>query len=442
MKPVVFDSPSVDLRAVLESLPHPAVVIDTERTIRAANGLYRRRFSASRSPVGRQCYSVTHQYRVPCHQAGEACPMEEASGGRGGHRVLHVHHTRRGPEHHDVSAYPIHGADGEVEGFLEVIRTASVASAEPSVRQMVGSSPAFNVMLEELLRVGPRETSVLLLGESGTGKELAARAIHELSPRVHEKFVPVDCSGISETLAESELFGHEKGAFTGAAGRKIGLVEAAHGGTLFLDEIGDMPLCFQVKFLRLLEMGVYRRVGSTELRRADFRLVSATHRDLRKMVDSGEFRQDLYYRLSAFPVRLPPLRERVEDLPLLAHSLGRRLACPALISVSDEVLEHLRGYHFPGNIRELANILERACLLSDGDQIRVEHLPAEVLPGARGRSAAPWRGEVRPLCEVERSYLRWANAAFQGSKQSLARRLGVSERTLYRKLSEAGKESE
>jgi DNA-binding NtrC family response regulator len=301
---------------------------------------------------------------------------------------------------------------------------------------MVGRSSTFNRMLELVNRVAPAETAVLLQGASGTGKELVARAIHDSSPRSDKPFVVVECSGLSESLFESELFGHERGAFTGAHARKIGLVEAAKGGTLFLDEIGDVPLGLQVKLLRLLETGTYRRVGSTEAQQADFRLVTATHRDLRAMVAEGSFRRDLFYRISAFPIALPALRERMADLPLLIDSLLSRLSPEHPYRVSPETLECLQDYTFPGNIRELRNILERAILLTDDQDILPQHLPAEVC--ARGTPAeykdVPDSTDILPLEEIERRYLEQVVAGFQGDRGSLAAKLGISRRTLFRKL--------
>jgi len=277
---------------------------------------------------------------------------------------------------------------------------------------------------------------VLLLGESGTGKELIAQAVHEASLRRSGPFVPVDCTGLTETLFESELFGPEKGAFTGAHVRKFGLVEAARGGTLFLDEIGEIPLAQQVKLLRLLESGTYRRVGGIEPQKADFRLVCATHRDLKGMVEAGTFRRDLYYRINAFPLYLPALRERGEDLPLLAASLLKRIGGDRPLALGKAALACLQGYRFPGNIRELRNILERAALLCDGVEIGPEHLPPECCAGNEPQPIAGHeREELLPLVEVERRYLLWALAAFAGDRRELAARLGLSERTLYRKLS-------
>jgi DNA-binding NtrC family response regulator len=281
-------------------------------------------------------------------------------------------------------------------------------------------------MLALIARVAPTDTSVLLLGETGTGKEMAARAIHAASPRANAPFVAVDCSGFAETLFESELFGHERGAFTGALARKAGLVEAAAGGTLFLDEVGDITLGLQVKLLRLLETGAFRRVGGIEPLHADFRLIAATHRDLGRLVREERFRSDLYFRIAAFPVTLPPLRARPSDIGLLAESLLGRMSQGQPRTLSAEALARLQTYDFPGNIRELRNILERASLLADAEHIGCEHLPDE----ARGRGT----GDGLTLEEVERRALAATLDAHVGNRRQLAASLGISERTLYRKL--------
>jgi transcriptional regulator with PAS, ATPase and Fis domain len=291
-------------------------------------------------------------------------------------------------------------------------------------------------MLELISRVSPAETAVLLQGESGTGKELVARAVHNGSPRSDKPFVVVECSGLTESLFESELFGHERGAFTGAHARKIGLVEAAEGGTLFLDEIGDVPLSLQVKLLRLLETGTYRRVGSTEPQQADFRLVTATHRDLQAMVTEGSFRRDLYYRISIFPIPLPALPDRLDDLPLLIDSLLSRISPDRAYRAAPATLVCLQQYAFPGNIRELRNILERATLLADDDIILPEHLPGEVCnskTASDGKELLDTR-EILPLDEIERRYLIQVMSKFPGDRDSLAEKLGISRRTLFRKL--------
>lgn len=424
-----------EVASLLETYTDPAILLDRDYRILAANRAYCEIYGDERPIPGRRCYAVSHRYPVPCDQAGESCPLRASLDSGQAQRVLHLHHTPRGEEYVDVQTQPIRGGDGQITYFLETMRPTRLASVHPSQTRLVGRAPAFNRMLELVQRVAPSEASVLLLGESGTGKELVSRAIHEGSGRSTGPFVPVECAGLTETLFESELFGYEKGAFTGAVGRKHGLVEAARGGTLFLDEIGDVPLSMQVKLLRLLETGTYRRVGGVEPQEADFRLICATHRDLPAMVERGEFRADLYYRISVFPIRLPALRERLEDLPLLAEALLQRIPSAQGKTLSPEALRCLQNYRFPGNIRELRNILERASLLADDEVILPAHLP-EVCTRAEDAESGGLGldDEIVPLDELEQRYLRRVLTRFRGERRELARRLGVSERTLYRKL--------
>ncbi len=430
------------LVAYLEQDPQPMIVVDPDYRILAANDAYRRQFGvAGVEHVGRHCFQVSHHYDVPCDQAGEHCPMKQARESRGLNRVLHIHHTPRGPEHVDVELRPIFDAHGAVIAYVERLTTVRSASAQPSAEGLVGGSEPFNAALEALQRVAPSMLPVLLLGESGTGKELFARALHEASDRALGPFVVVDCSGIAETLFESELFGYEKGAFTGANQRKPGLVETAQGGTLFLDEIGDVPLPMQVKLLRLIESGTFRRVGGVEALRADFRLVAATHKPLREMIDDGRFRQDLYYRISAFPIALPPLRERRGDVALLAESILRRIAnaragtgeAARRFVLTVRARACLDAYPWPGNIRELRNVLERACLFADDGAIRIEHLPAELV----AMSAAQPDRAVAPSALTDAELVRLAGE-FTGTRKALAERTGLSERTLYRRLKALG----
>lgn len=430
-----------ELIAFVESLDEPHIVLDAEYRILAANPAYRERFSPHGSVIGRTCHDVSHGTPVPCDRAGETCPMAAARASGHRERVLHLHHTPQGEMHVDVELVPIPGAGGAPAYFVERIQPLD-ASGDPRVAGLVGRSPAFQRMLSLVARVGPSRASVLLLGESGTGKELVARAVHEASDRAASPLVVVDCASLPETLFESELFGHERGAFTGASASKRGLVEAADGGTLFLDEVGDIPLTLQVKLLRLLESGTYRRVGSTDLRRADVRVVSATHRDLRAMIARGRFREDLYYRLSTFPIRLPSLRERVEDIPLLAETLLSRVSGRSRrLALSADALRRLMNYPFPGNVRELRNVLERAALLCDDQTIEAEHIEQSLADvGGTGERATPStaggpaKSKEPLLKEIELSVLRERLAHHRGTRAQLARELGLSERSLYRKL--------
>ncbi|MBK5009046.1 sigma-54-dependent Fis family transcriptional regulator [Pseudomonas sp. S60] len=421
--------------ALVSYLEHdalPTIVLDTDYNILAANAAYRRQFGRDdQAPLGEKCHKVSHHYAVPCDQAGEHCPLRKAWGSKQPERVLHIHHTPRGPEHVDVELRPILDEQGRVVAFVERLTSIALASAQPQEQGLVGRAPAFKAALASLQRAAPAQIPVLLQGESGTGKELFARAVHMGSPRANGPLVVVDCTGLTDSLFESELFGYEKGAFTGANQRKIGLAEAAHGGTLFLDEIGEVPLPMQVKLLRLIETGSFRPVGSLRTVHSDFRLVSATHKPLKQMVADGTFREDLYYRISGFPIRLPALRERVEDLPLLTESLLKRMAGTSTASVDEAALQQLALHPFPGNIRELRNILERARLFADDGVIKPEHLPedvgANIGTGTRDGSGA---GQLGNLAQ--------ALAHFNGSRSELARHLGVSERTLYRRLKAQG----
>ncbi len=422
--------PVNELISFLETHPDAQIVMDAEYRIVAANAAYRSVYAGDRDVVGQFCYAVSHGYTRPCDECGESCPLAASRASGEPRRVLHLHHTPRGEEHVDVELTPVRGASGRIEYFVERMLTVREASSLPAESGLVGKAPAFNRMLELVRRVAPSATTALLLGESGTGKELVAQAIHQQSGREQGPFVVVECSGLTETLFESELFGYEKGAFTGAGQRKIGLVESAAGGTLFLDEVGDIPLALQVKLLRLLETGTFRRVGGVETLRADFRLIAATHRDLKGMVERGSFRRDLYYRLSVFPIHLPALRERREDIVLLAETLLTRLAPGSAYTLSEATKARLQAYDFPGNIRELRNVIERAMLMADGDTLLVEHLPPELTDGA----VASKQDAVVPLKAAELRYLQWALAQHGGDRKSLAAQLGISERTLYRKL--------
>ena len=328
--------PLPELISFLNSLPEPHILFDRQYRVLAANAAYRRNFGENQTFIGRTCYDISHQSNVPCDQAGEICPVQRSIISEQRERVLHLHHTPKGDAYVHIELFPIRDGMGNISFFIEKMEPVSVARGIVDITGLVGRDPIFQRMLDMATRVATSEANVLLLGESGTGKELVANAVHEASCRADKPFVALDCSGISEALFESELFGYERGAFTGATSRHTGLIESASGGTLFLDEVGDIPLAMQVKLLRLLENGTYRRVGSVDLLKSNIRLVSATHRDLFAMVQNGSFRQDLYFRLCTFPIELPPLRKRLSDIPILVKSLIARICPDRNLSISDE----------------------------------------------------------------------------------------------------------
>jgi DNA-binding NtrC family response regulator len=431
-----------ELMSFLDGQAEPSIVMDGEYRIVAANRAYIEEFVGRDVPVqGRYCYEISHHFRVPCDVAGESCPLRMSKANGQVHRVLHLHHTSRGEEHVDVETTPLRDGTGSVIYFVETMRVVKHASSRPTAEGLVGRSAAFNRMLAQVMRVAPTCAAVLLLGETGTGKELLAQLIHEAGLCPQGPFVAVDCSGLTEALFESELFGHEKGAFTGAAHRKTGLVEAANGGTLFLDEVGDIPLSLQVKLLRLLETGIFRRVGSIESLRSQFRLVCATHRDLACMAEAETFRRDLYHRISTFPITVPALMERKDDIPLLADSFLRRFAGTRQMHLSPDAVSALKQRSYSGNIRELRNLVERATILADGDRIGAEHFDTGRTPESSGSPPEPRCSsdafvvdEPISLSELEARYIRWVEARIPAGRTAQAMALRIGRRTFYRKL--------
>jgi sigma-54 specific flagellar transcriptional regulator A len=312
----------------------------------------------------------------------------------------------------------------------------------------VGTSTAVNELDVLMRQVARYESTVLIQGESGCGKELVARRIHELSERCDGPFVPVNCGAIPRELLESELFGHEKGAFTGALTTRIGRFELAEGGTLFLDEIGDMSLDMQVKLLRVLQERTFERVGGVEQRRANVRILAATHRDLEARVAEHQFREDLFFRLNVFPIRVPPLRERAEDLPELIHDLIRRgeAAGRPAISFSDTAMTCLKSYRWPGNVRELQNLVERLSILCPGRRVEREDLPPQIGERRQRSAAAPETAEIgmtvprdgidlrEHLGNIEKQLIRSALEQTDGTVAHAARLLRLQRTTLVEKL--------
>lgn len=303
--------------------------------------------------------------------------------------------------------------------------------------ELVGHSRAMDQVRKLIEKVAPTNSTVLILGETGTGKELVARAVHQHSLRAEAPFVAVNCGALPETLIESELFGHRKGAFTGADEHRTGLFEVAHGGTIFLDEIGELPKAMQAKLLRVLESGEIRRVGDNTAFEVDVRVICATHRTLPDMVETGDFREDLMYRINTFELQIPALRERIADIPELAEHLFRRFRPnlkPNEALFTPEAIELLQKHAWPGNVRELANVIEHAGILCDQPPITPEHLPQRF--GAR-KPAHKLRLAPMTLRDLEMQAIHDALDRHQGSKPEAAEALGISLKTLYNKLNQA-----
>jgi transcriptional regulator with GAF, ATPase, and Fis domain len=297
-------------------------------------------------------------------------------------------------------------------------------------------------VLELIRRVAPSNATVLLLGESGVGKELAARAIHDNSHRGERAFIAVNCAALPETLLESELFGHEAGAFTGATGRRMGRFELADGGTIFLDEIGEIAPAIQVKLLRVLQEKEFVRVGGTRTIGCDVRVIAASNRDLQAEKDAGRFRDDLYYRLNVFPIVIPPLRERREDIPGLAEHFLDRLAGDMKIPrprIAEPAMQALGNYLYPGNIRELQNVLERGCLLADEGLIEPRHLPAEIAGTAPiAPQPAPGGAATSALASMEKKLILQALQDNDWNQSRAARSLGISRDNLRYRIKKYG----
>jgi DNA-binding NtrC family response regulator len=333
----------------------------------------------------------------------------------------------------------------------ENVKLRRELTATGTFGQMIGSSPAMASVYSLIEKVAPSDVNVLLTGESGTGKEMVAREIHSRSRNPSGPFVSVNCAAMPGELIESELFGHEKGAFTGAAGRRVGKFEAANAGTLFLDEIGDMSLSTQAKVLRAIEEKTFQRLGSNETLSTDARIVSATNKPLESEVESARFREDLYYRLCVVRLNLPPLRDRKSDIPALAHAFCARFSLAyknKLLKISKEVLKVLLEYDWPGNARQLRNCIERAVVLSDNEEIKIDALPEEILSDQRrgAPSAKPSEGitvsqtlDFRSAKrEFERQYVEYSLEQAGGNVTRAAAALGMHRQSLQHKLKELG----
>ncbi len=425
------------LESLLETHEKPFMVIGSDLHVLAVNLAWETAFGVSRDKrVGKPCcddQGICRHRRLFQTLEPYAGIFPEESGGTS--KLL------------NVRGYPLLDADGRL--YLGESQSL-LHKAVPKMRQsgMVGMSKSFIHLKIKLQQAANMQAPVLLLGETGTGKELAAEFIHRHSQYAQGEFVIADCTLFNEELFESELFGHEKGAFTGAAASKKGLFELADNGTLFLDEIGELPLSQQAKLLRALESGQYRRVGGTSTLKALVRVVCATHKDLAEMVRQGKFREDLFYRLSVFPIHIPPLRERKQDIPLLVEhffqQLGQMRDNPC--SISRAGLAKLVNHTWPGNIRELRNCLQLACGLSQGNPIQEEdihfmcgvgELIDRVKVDSTFNSTLPQQQTVRSMSNLEQyeaGFIAGLIDKYQGNRKLIAAEMNISERTLYRKL--------
>ena len=439
----------INLQSVIDASDNGFVVIDENYEIVAANSAYCKAYGVdSNEIIGRKCHHVSHHSEVPCHLNGEDCPHKAVFTTRQPHQVLHIHFDHNNEEEHvRIKGSPIYGTDGQLflgEAIFPIAKSDDLGCDQ---QRMLGTSPSFLACIEEMSGAASSDVPILLNGESGVGKELAAQFIHKKSSRKAHPFVSIDCTAISEGIFESELFGHERGAFTGCVGRRHGLIESAENGTLFLDEIGEIPLPLQGRLLRALETGHYRRLGGREDLYVDVRIICATHNNLRKMVETGTFRADLYYRIAGISITIPPLRERRSDItPLVKAILDKSRTLNGTVArISEEALEQLQTYDYPGNIRELKNILQKAVsLASDGvitpDMLKLNTLANVYINPLADRRLqerdpkAPAPSTNRSLTDVEATHIESLLHQYDGHRAKVAEELRISERTLYRKL--------
>lgn len=439
------------LKNLLRAQRHPFVIIDADARIRLVNESLQGAFGLMQTDlVDCPCCRLDFTAQSDCRHRRFFRDLEPYTES---HALIGPNGA---PQFAQIQGFPILDEEGHV--YLgESLRLLKPGMATLNGATIVGSSTVTQTLIRALVRSAATDVSVLLHGETGSGKELAAEYIHRHSSRASGPFVVVDCTALSEDLVESELFGHVKGAFTGAVGHKTGLLELADKGTLFLDEIGDLPLSQQPKLLRALETGHFRPVGSTQTRHADVRIVSATHQDLRQRVQTGAFRQDLFYRLAVFPIEIPPLRARREDIPKIVEHILRYISATAEghYRVCKEAMRKLLLYDYPGNVRELRNIIHLAAAMSPTYDITDDHIhlpltpsmavPARTFPVTTGsqnfgrRKTDHQRFEqLSPIETAEADYILELLRQHHGRRKDVAERLSISERTLYRKLKRYG----
>lgn len=435
---------SLSIDSIIETHDQPFLLFDRDRSVVAANSAALRYMGLSKERIiGRSCHALLHGDPLICDaEQQHACPLSETlSSLEPAESVTQLLIQGQTPMLCRARSYPVESADKTLFIALALIPLGLLPSSEGSSLTMVGRSISFQTIARRLALSAQTDTPVLIHGESGTGKELAAEFVHRHSARQHGPFVTVDCTVLGDNLFESQLFGHEKGSFTGSAGTKKGLYEIADGGTLFLDEIGEIPLAMQPKLLRALETHSFRRVGGNKTITADARIVCATNRNLLKEVEAGNFREDLYYRFAVFHVEMPPLRERMEDVPVLvAHfleQLTRRTG--QSFDLSHAAMDMLKAYDFPGNVRELRNLVQLATALCLDGVIGPEHIqitrrspPAANAQTVMSNTDGDQDGNYIEI--VEAKYIADLLRMNEGSRRKVAAIMGISERTLYRKI--------
>lgn len=442
------NTPAV-LESVIEAVESPFVVIDKNYTIIAANSAYHTAYGVSaKDIIGQKCHKISHHSDLPCHLNGEDCPHKKVFETGKPHEVLHTHYDHNNEEEHvRIKGTPIRTDSDRLYLGEAVFPLAKPDELGCDEQRMLGRSAAFLACVDEMAGAASTDAPVLLIGESGVGKELAAQFIHKKSSRAAGPFIAIDCASIPEGIFESELFGHERGAFTGCIGRRHGLIESAEGGTLFLDEVAETPPAIQGRLLRALETGFYRRLGGREDLHVDTRIICATQHNLGNMIERGTFRADLYYRIAGISIAIPALRERGGDIVPLTNAIvaKKRDHNGQPYKITDAAMELLRQYSFPGNVRELKNILQKAISLSSSSMITPDLLKFDDIDNifdsnapVNHRSKSSTRRNPpstnRSISEVEATHIEALLHQYNGHRAKVAKVLDISARTLYRKL--------
>ena len=439
----------LNLQSVIDASDNSFVIIDKDYNIVAANKTFCHSYNTdSKKIIGHKCHQVSHHSDVPCHLNGEDCPHKKVFETKAPHQVLHIHYDANDNEEHiRIKGTPVYGANGELflgETFFSIAKSDDLGCDQ---QRMLGRSPTFLACIEAMSAAAASDIPILLNGESGVGKELAANFIHNKSNRKQQPFIAIDCATISAGIFESELFGHERGAFTGCVGNRFGLIESAHHGTLYMDDIAEVPLALQGRLLRVLETGDYRRLGGREDLHVDVRIVCSTHNNLRQMVEQGTFRADLYYRIAGVSISIPPLRERRSDIAALINTIlaTNKTHNGSAGRISDAAMQILQTYDYPGNIRELRHILQKAVAISTAGLITPDLLKLNNLASAYNNSPATRQPNGHhpktstpstncSLTDVEATYIESLLHQHNGHRAKVAQELRISERTLYRKL--------
>ncbi len=432
------------LEAVFDQLSDALVMYDNNHQITGVNRAAEKLFGASAEEmVGRNCREVFR-----CSSCEQNCGFVEgllSAQTAVPHGTVRLH-TEEGRERLVlIRTSQLHDDAGRVAGAVATVKDITDEVA-PMKREVIAESAGMREVLSFVRKVAASEANTILLeGENGTGKDLIAKTLHYESARQAEPFIAINCAAIPDTLLESELFGYEKGAFTGANTTKPGRFEQADTGTAFLDEIGDVPAPIQVKLLRVLQEREFERLGSNKTLHIDVRIVAATNQDLRAALEQGTFREDLYYRLNVVPINIPPLRERPEDIPFLAEHFVKKLAAAngsSVESITEEAIQKLLGYHWPGNVRELENVIERSLVLSTGTRLDAADIRLDTAPRARQQASGDaFLPEGMSLDEYEQSIIREALRRAGGNKSQAARLLGLTRNALRYRLSQMGLEN-